>query len=72
MEGRAPFTEKMRAGEVFAPFVKLQDSTANFLTNSVFDPTLKIPEYKVCVVRIAKIGVEGRSRGRRNGEVSTA
>ena len=34
------------------PFVKLQESAANFLTNAVFDPQSKIPEYKVCAVRI--------------------
>ena len=55
MEGRATYTEKMRAGEIFVPFVKLQESAANFLTNSAFDPTSKIPEYKVCAVRLEKI-----------------
>ncbi len=55
LEGRALFTEKMRAGEVFVPFVKLRDHAANFLTNSAFDPNSKIPEYKVCAVRIEKV-----------------
>jgi len=55
IEGRALFTEKMRTGEVFVPFVKLKDHAANFLTNSAFDPNSKIPEYKVCAVRIEKI-----------------
>jgi formate dehydrogenase alpha subunit len=55
MEGRAVYTEKMRSGEVFVPFVKLQDHAANFLTNSAFDPTSKIPEYKVSAVRMEKI-----------------
>ena len=45
----------MRAGEVFVPFVKLRDHAANFLTNSAFDPNSKIPEYKVCAVRIEKV-----------------
>ena len=45
----------MRAGEVFVPFVKLQKHAANYLTNSAHDPTSKIPEYKVCAVRIEKI-----------------
>ena len=62
LEGRATYTEKMRAGEVFVPFVKLQEHAANFLTNSAFDPNSKIPEYKVCAVRIEKIGAE---KGRR-------
>ena len=64
LEGRATYTEKMRAGEVFVPFVKLQDHAANFLTNSAYDPNSKIPEYKVCAVRIEKLGVEDKDRGR--------
>ena len=55
LEGRATYTEKMRSGEVFVPFVKLQESAANFLTNSALDPNSKIPEYKVCAVRFEKI-----------------
>lgn len=46
----------MRAGEVFIPFVKLAESGANILTNSAFDPFAKIPEYKVCAVRIERLG----------------
>lgn len=57
LEGRAFFTEKMRTGEIFVPFVKLKAHAANFLTNAAFDPTSKIPEYKVCAVRIEKIGL---------------
>ena len=65
LEGRVLYTEKMRKGEVFVPFVKLQEHAANFLTNSAFDPNSKIPEYKVCAVRIEKIGETPRRRGRR-------
>ena len=65
LEGRATYTEKMRAGEVFVPFVKLQEHAANFLTNSAHDPTSKIPEYKVCAVRIQKPGEEGPREARR-------
>ncbi len=59
LEGRALYSERMRAGEVFVPFVKLQESAANFLTNSAVDPSSKIPEYKVCAVRIEKIDGTG-------------
>jgi predicted molibdopterin-dependent oxidoreductase YjgC len=52
--GYAHVTEAVRAGAVFVPFVKLADSAANFLTNS-FDPASKIPEYKVCAVRIEPV-----------------
>ncbi len=45
----------MRPGAIFVPFVKLADSAANFLTNSAFDPSSKIPEYKVCAVRVEAI-----------------
>ena len=37
------------------PFVKLADSAVNFLTNSAADPASKIPEYKVCAVRVERI-----------------
>ncbi|HET7342615.1 MAG TPA: formate dehydrogenase subunit alpha [Methylomirabilota bacterium] len=50
----AHVTEAVRAGAVFVPFVKLADSAVNFLTNSAFDPASKIPEYKVCAVRVEK------------------
>ena len=59
LEGRAAYTDKMRAGEVFVPFVKLRDHAANFLTNSAFDPDSKIPEYKVCAARLEKIEENG-------------
>ncbi len=52
LTGRALFTDRMRAGEIFIPFVKLSESAANFLTNSAFDPDTMIPEYKVCAVRM--------------------
>ena len=55
LTGYARVTEAVRAGAVFVPFVKLADSAANFLTNSAFDPSSKIPEYKVCAVRIERV-----------------
>ena len=55
LEGRALYTEKMRAGEIFVPFVKLQEHAANFLTSDALDPFSGIPEYKVCAVRIEKL-----------------
>ena len=51
----ARVTEAVRRGAVFVPFVKLHDSAANFLTNSAVDPFAKIPEYKVCAVRLERI-----------------
>jgi predicted molibdopterin-dependent oxidoreductase YjgC len=48
-------TEAVKPGAIFIPFVKFGDSAANFLTNSAFDPSSKIPEYKVCAVRVERV-----------------
>ena len=48
-------------GEVFVPFVKLQEHAANYLTNPALDATSRIPEYKVCAVRVEKLEPEGAS-----------
>jgi len=55
LTGYAHVTEAVRAGAIFVPFVKLADSAANFLTNSACDPASKIPEYKVCAVRLERV-----------------
>jgi predicted molibdopterin-dependent oxidoreductase YjgC len=66
LEGKALITEAVRAGEIFVPFVKLKEANANYLTNAVYDPKSRIPEYKVCAVRIDKPGSpETWRRGRR-------
>ncbi len=58
LEGRAQVTEMVKQGEIFVPFVKLAKHAANFLTNAALDPTSKIPEYKVCAVRLEKTEAE--------------
>ncbi len=66
LDGKALVSETVQRGEVFVPFVKLQESAANFLTNAVFDPKSKIPEYKVCAVRLENPAAPARwRRGRR-------
>jgi formate dehydrogenase alpha subunit len=55
LTGHARVTEAVRPGAIFIPFVKLSDSAANFLTNSAADPVSKIPEYKVCAVRLERL-----------------
>ena len=55
LTGYAHVTEAVRPGAVFVPFVKLSDSAANFLTNAALDPGSKIPEYKVCAVRVERL-----------------
>ena len=65
LEGRVVYTDKMRAGEIFVPFVKLQEHAANFLTNAALDPDSRIPEYKVCAVRVEKLDEDRGRRARR-------
>jgi formate dehydrogenase alpha subunit len=55
LTGYARVTEAVRPGAVFVPFVKLAESAANFLTNAALDPGSKIPEYKVCAVRVERL-----------------
>jgi formate dehydrogenase alpha subunit len=46
--------EGIKRGVVFIPF-HFAESAANVLTHSHLDPLARIPEYKVCAVRIKKI-----------------
>lgn len=55
LTGHARLTDSVRPGAVFVPFVKLAESAANFLTNAALDPGSKIPEYKVCAVRVEPV-----------------
>jgi formate dehydrogenase major subunit len=52
---RVKVTDAVAEKVVFMPFHFLE-SRANVLTNPAFDPIAKIPEYKVCSVRIEKLG----------------
>ncbi len=70
LEGVAFVTEDVAAGSVFIPFVRLQESAANWLTNNVYDTEAHIPEYKVCAVSVeraaaAQEGPRGGKRGKR-------
>jgi len=60
--GAAHLTESVQAGAIFVPFVKLAESAANFLTNAAFDPGSKIPEYKVCAVRVEAVAATPAAR----------
>jgi predicted molibdopterin-dependent oxidoreductase YjgC len=46
-------TERVREGMVFMPF-HFVESNANILTNPAHDPTVRIPEFKVCAVRVER------------------
>ncbi len=48
-------TSKSLQGTVFIPF-HFYESAVNRLTNPALDPIGKIPEYKVCAVRMEKLG----------------
>ncbi|MFH1504192.1 MAG: formate dehydrogenase subunit alpha [Candidatus Omnitrophota bacterium] len=47
-------TDRVVKGSVFMPF-HFKEAPANILTNCAVDPIAKIPEYKVCAVKVEKI-----------------
>ena len=51
IELAARVTDRIIPGVVFIPF-HFAEAAANALTNSAFDPIAKIPEFKVCAVRV--------------------
>jgi predicted molibdopterin-dependent oxidoreductase YjgC len=59
IEAKTRISDKAVNGTVFIPFHYAQ-AAANKLTNSALDPTAKIPEYKVCAVRIERARSESK------------
>jgi formate dehydrogenase alpha subunit len=53
IEIKADLTERVERDTIFIPF-HFAESAANVLTNPALDPIAKIPEYKVCAVRIER------------------
>jgi predicted molibdopterin-dependent oxidoreductase YjgC len=53
VELKAWVTDRVQDGTLFMPF-HFAEASANVLTNSALDPIGKIPEYKVCAVKIEK------------------
>lgn len=51
---KAVVTDRIRPGVVFMPF-HYAESAANVLTNTAIDPIAKIPELKVCAVRLENV-----------------
>ncbi len=51
---KAKVSRKVDRGVVFIPF-HFAESAANILTNPAYDPVAKIPEYKVCAVKVEKL-----------------
>lgn len=54
IELRANVTDRTPEGSIFIPF-HFREARANILTNPATDPEAKIPEYKVCAVRIEPV-----------------
>jgi formate dehydrogenase alpha subunit len=54
IESTAAVKDIVEEGVVFMPF-HFGDGAANYLTNPVLDPIAKIPEFKVCAVKLEKI-----------------
>jgi formate dehydrogenase alpha subunit len=57
---RAKLTDREERKTVFMPF-HFVETRANILTNPIFDPIAKIPEFKVCAVKIEKKKMESSS-----------
>jgi predicted molibdopterin-dependent oxidoreductase YjgC len=55
VSGATVVTDSVQPRNLFVPFVKLSESAANFLTNNAYDESARIPEYKVCAVRIERL-----------------
>ena len=53
IETRAWITRRVPPGVVFVPF-HFAEAAANVLTIGALDPVAKIPEFKVCAVRVEK------------------
>jgi formate dehydrogenase alpha subunit len=54
VKARCEVTRRARPGTVFMAF-HFAEAAANILTNDALDPVAKIPEFKVCAVRIARV-----------------
>jgi predicted molibdopterin-dependent oxidoreductase YjgC len=53
---KAQVTDRVEPGLIFTTF-HFPEAAANFLTNPALDPQAKIPEYKICAVRVAPVDV---------------
>jgi len=56
IEIKADLSERMERNTIFIPF-HFVESAANRLTNPAFDSIAKIPELKVCAVKIEKMNL---------------
>jgi predicted molibdopterin-dependent oxidoreductase YjgC len=54
IEAEAQVTDRVPPGTVFANF-HFPEASANEVTISALDPIAKIPEYKVCAVKVEPV-----------------
>ena len=54
IQSTARVGKKVSEGETWMPF-HFPDGNANWLTNAALDPICRIPEYKVCAIKVEKI-----------------
>jgi assimilatory nitrate reductase catalytic subunit len=57
----AQLTPAIRMDTLFAPFHWGGDACVNVLTNPALDPISRMPEFKVCAVRIEKAAAKGKT-----------
>jgi predicted molibdopterin-dependent oxidoreductase YjgC len=62
VRARCVATPKSRPGSVFMAF-HFAEAAANLLTNDALDPQARIPEYKVCAVKVAKANASAGALG---------
>jgi len=55
MVARVKVTDRISPGVVFGGFHYPDEQNVNNLTNTALDPTAKIPEYKVCAVKVEHV-----------------
>ena len=67
----ARVTSTIRPDTVFIPYHWGGRKAANQLTNPVLDPESKIPEYKVCAVRVERVRAGGPVTDERDVSVTT-
>ncbi|ALG06730.1 molybdopterin oxidoreductase family protein [Kibdelosporangium phytohabitans] len=58
VSARVRYVASMRPDTVFLPFHFPGENSANRLTNPALDPTSRMPEFKVCAVRLLHGGME--------------
>jgi assimilatory nitrate reductase catalytic subunit len=63
-EMNARLTPDARLDTLFVPFHWAAPASANALTHAALDPVSRIPEFKVCAVRVEKIPAASIARGR--------